>query len=581
MQEKNKTSQWDLLKKYLLPQWPQLLLLMILFLLGIGLQLLHPQIIRLFIDSATKGRELSVLKNLALLFIGAALTQQIVSISVTYFSQNLGWRATNSLRTDVLKHCLKLDMSFHKQHRPGDLIERVDGDISLMFNFFSNLLIEVLSHIFLMIGVVIVLFLEDWRIGLSMTLFVTFAIFIMKIVQQIAVPKQFAFRKMISKFFGFLNEVLGNTEDIRSNGAEDKIVNKFKGYLKKWLPLNMKSSLASITMWTSTLAIFAIGNAIAFGLGGYLWSKGLITVGTVYLIFHYTELLSMPLRQIQGQLADLQKASASIQRVEELLGTSTKLIDGHGKPLKPGPVAIDFEKVSFGYEDSVVLVGIELKLEPGKLLGIVGRTGSGKTTFARLLTRLYDVSTGQIKLNGSNITSLPLASIRESIAYVTQDVQLFNASIRDNLTFFNKEISDEKIWLALENMGLKSWVSSMSQGLDTIITSDGGNLSAGEAQLLAFVRVFLRNPGLVILDEASSRLDAHTEALMEKAIANLLKDRTAIIIAHRLQTIEKVDSILFLDKGKILEYGSNTELRNNPNSNFAKLLCNGLQEVLV
>ncbi len=577
---KNNKSDWRLLKKYLLPQWSQLLFLSVLFFMGISLQLLHPQIIRLFMDSATQGKGLGVLRNLAMVFIGVAIAQQLVNIGVTYLSQNLGWKATNNLRTDVLKHCIGLDMTFHKQHRPGDLIERVDGDISLMFNFFSNLLIEVLSHIVLMIGVIIILFLEDWRMGVAMAVFVLLAIYIMMVIQKIAVPRQVAFRKIVTEFYGFLNEVLGNTEDIRANGAEEKTLNKFKGYLAKWLPLNLKAGIASISMWTSTLAIFAMGNAIAFGLGGFLWSKGIITVGTVYLIFHYTELLSMPLRQIQRQMADLQKASASIQRVEELLNTKNKIREGIGVPLKPGPLKVELQKISFGYEESLVLEDLELSMEPGKVLGVVGRTGSGKTTLARLITRLYDVNTGEIKINGVSIASISLANLRESIAYVTQDVQLFNATIRDNLTFFDKGISDNRIWSALETMGLDGWIRSMPNGLDTVIDSDAGGLSAGQAQLLAFVRVFLRNPGLVILDEASSRLDPHTEALMEKAVYHLLKDRTAIIIAHRLQTIDKVDNVLILDKGKALEYGSNLKLRENPNSHFSKLLANGIQEVL-
>jgi ATP-binding cassette subfamily B protein len=219
-------------------------------------------------------------------------------------------------------------------------------------------------------------------------------------------------------------------------------------------------------------------------------------------------------------------------------------------------------------------------LEPGTVLGLLGRTGSGKTTLARLVFRLYDPAAGRIRMNGVDIRQSRLKALRQRVAIVTQDVQLFQASVRDNLTFFRPDISDERISEVIEDLELADWYQSLPQGLDTRLETGGRGLSAGEAQLLAFTRVFLRDPGLVILDEASSRLDPATEQRIERAIDKLLRNRTAIIIAHRLGTVHRADDIMILEDGSVAEYGNRERLAADTASRFHHLLQTGLEEVL-
>jgi len=220
-------------------------------------------------------------------------------------------------------------------------------------------------------------------------------------------------------------------------------------------------------------------------------------------------------------------------------------------------------------------------LKPGSVLGLLGRTGSGKSTLARLIFRLYDPRSGCIEVNGADLRHAHLEVLRRNIAIVTQDVQLFRASIRDNLTFFDRSISDEKILVTLDELELGDWYRCLPKGLDTELDTGSRSLSAGEAQLLAFTRVFLRNPGLVILDEASSRLDPATEGRLERAIDKLLQDRTAIIIAHRLDTVQRADEIMILEGGRVSEYGDRKQLVADTRSRFYQLLQTGLEEVLV
>jgi ATP-binding cassette, subfamily B, bacterial len=227
-----------------------------------------------------------------------------------------------------------------------------------------------------------------------------------------------------------------------------------------------------------------------------------------------------------------------------------------------------------------VLKDIELELAPGRVLGLLGRTGSGKTTMARLVFRLFDPVEGAIRLGGVDLREAKVKHLRQRVALVTQDVQLFQATVRDNLTFFDRGISDARIQEVIERLELADWYAALPQGLDTKLETGGRGLSAGEAQLLAFTRVFLRDPGLVILDEASSRLDLATEQLIERAVDKLLQERTAIIIAHRLGTVQRADEIMILQDGEIIEHGARLALASEATSRFAHLLETGLEEVL-
>ena len=260
-------------------------------------------------------------------------------------------------------------------------------------------------------------------------------------------------------------------------------------------------------------------------------------------------------------------------------------------------MGVQFDRVSFFYDDEEtraskltsaeslhVLKEINFQLAPGEVLGLLGRTGSGKTTMTRLLFRLYDPQYGSIRLkdNGQlfDIKEIPFQYLRDRIGMVTQSIELFHASVRDNLTFFDTTIPDNNILSVIQDLGLSRWYHSLPSGLDTVLESGGSGLSAGEAQLLAFTRIFLKNPGVIVLDEASSRLDPVTEHLIEQAVDKLTQNRTALIIAHRLKTVQRADKIMILEKGKILEFGERQNLALDPNSRFNQLLKTGMDEVL-
>jgi len=574
-------SYWNLLSDHIRPQKGRFVLLAVLLFGSIGLRIVAPQIMRSFIDSALAGKALSTLTWTAVTFIGIALIQQVVSVAVKYLGENVAWTATNDLRAELAWHALNLDMKFHNDHTPGELIERIDGDVTELATFFSQFALNLIANGLLLIGILIALFLEDWRAGLAFTIYSFATIIILGRLRNIAVPHQKARREAEAQLYGFIEEQLAGTEDIRSSGAVGFSLQELFRHQSTILIHNRKAHFKRWIIENAMGFALTFGNLLAIISGYYLFNLNLVTIGTVYLFVHYINLLEEPFWAMTHEIESFQTIGACVERLTEFRDFKAEVVDGPGVEIPSQPLALQFEDVKFSYngEDSV-LSDLSFNLKPGSILGLLGRTGSGKTTLGRLIFRLYDVKSGSIKINNADLREAHLETLRRNIAMVTQDVQLFRASIRENLTFFDRSIPDEKIIATLEELELGDWLRSQPKGLDTELATGSRSLSAGEAQLLAFTRVFLRNPGLVILDEASSRLDPATEQLLERAIDKLLKNRTAIIIAHRLDTIHRADQIMILDNGKVNEYGDRRQLAADPNSRFYQLLQTGMEEVL-
>lgn len=297
---------WNLLFDYLSPQWGSVCLLTITLFSSIGLQILNPQILRYFIDTAVVGGSSQALFTAALLFVGVAIVTQALAVAAVYFSEKIAWTATNALRFDLAAHCLQLDLSFHKARTPGELIERVDGDVNTLSKFFSEFTIYVLGNIILLLGILAVLFAEDWRAGFTLTLFALTALSTLIRLRYFAVPAWAAYRQVSAEFFGFLGEHLVGTEDVRANGAISYVMRRFYAILQHWLPIFHRARLSTTVLWGTTVGLFIVGNAIALAVGAYLWLQGAITIGTVFLIFYYTDLLGQPIEQIRTQLEELQ-----------------------------------------------------------------------------------------------------------------------------------------------------------------------------------------------------------------------------------------------------------------------------------
>lgn len=572
----------SLLYVYLRPRTGRALLLAALLLTSIGLQLVNPQILRRFIDAAVAGAPPEELTGAAIAFLAIALIQQGLGVASAYVGEDVGWTATNGLRRDLALHCLRLDMDFHNRRTPGEMIERIDGDVTALASFFSQLVIRVLGSGLLLIGAIVMLLREDWRVGLALAAFALAVVTVLGRWRDVAVRALTDERESNAQLFGFVEERLNGLDDLRANGAGRHVMRRLHGVLRVLYHRVRRAWMMRSLLEMGTGGMFALGTILALAMGTHLFLLGVVTLGTVYLFYQYTEMLRGPIEQLTREMQELQRSTAGIVRIRELLALRSQIPEGPGASLPPGPLALEFDHVWFGYgEEGHVLEDVSFQLAPGRRLGVVGRTGSGKTTLTRLLFRLYDPSGGTIRLGGVDLRRMRSDQLRRHVALVTQEVQLFQASVRDNLTFFDPDADDRRIVALLDELGLGDWLARLPAGLDTDLGAGGAGLSAGEGQLLAVARAFLTDPGLIVLDEPSSRLDPETEQRIERAIARLLQGRTAIVIAHRLATVERADEILVMHDGRVAESGQRARLADDPRSRFAGLLRAGVEEVLV
>lgn len=573
-----------LLATYLRPHRGRVVVLALVLTLAIGLQLVNPQLIKRFIDGAVAGEPAGELVPVAVAFMVIALAQQALAVWSTYLAEDVGWLATNQLRTELTGHVLHLDMGFHKQHSAGELIERIDGDVTSLSNFFSAMTIKVVGNGMLVAGILVMLWLESWIVGLIVTAFTVAGMLFMTRLHGITVPWWKAVRATAAEYFGFVGEQVEGTEDSTANGAATFMMGRTHAMEQRWLPQTIRGWTGWGLLWGTTILLYAASTSMVFALGAWLFGIGTLTIGSVYVVFHYVEMTRHPTEQIRSQFEDLQKAGAAIARVEELLAKTTQLKPEGDEPVPGGALRVEFDDVTFAYadgeENETVLHRVAFDIAPGRVVGLLGRTGSGKSTIARLVTRLYEPQHGTVRLGDIPTWDAHVADFRDRVGMVTQDVQLFRASVRDNVTFFDSSISDERILDVIHRLELDGWLASLPDGLDTMLESGNGGLSAGQAQLLAFTRIFLEDPGVVVLDEASSRLDPATESLIERAVDHLLAGRTGIIIAHRLATVTRADDILILDEGEVAEFGERIALAADPTSRFSRLLTAGMEEVL-
>jgi ABC-type multidrug transport system fused ATPase/permease subunit len=559
------------LTSYLAPVRRRVVVLAALLLGSIGLQILVPQLLRSFIDAAVERQAIAGLVSIGFAFLVAGILNQLLDAGSSYLGADIGWTATNRLREELASHLLTLDMAFHNDKTPGEMIERVDGDVTAISDFISRFLVRLLGAAVLLVAVLVVCWIEDYRMGVAITLYVSAVLFLLLRLRNLAVAAAEQEREVSARLYGFVEERLAGIEDIRALGAGRATMARFVPVMRDFFFRTTAAWRQRVIVWVSANTAFWAGDALGLAVGTWLVLRNSITVGTGYLILQYLQLVRRPIEQVTQELQQLQKAAGGIVRIDELQQLRSRLGEG-SRGFPTGPLTVEFDHVHFSYEERPVIEDVTFRLQAGTVLGLLGRTGGGKTTITRLLARLYDPDRGRVRLGGVDLREASTDALRHAIGVVTQDVQLFRASIRDNLTLFGSR-SDSEVLEVLDRAGLGDWVRDM--GLDNEVGSAGQGLSAGEQQLLAFARVFLQNPGIVILDEPSSRLDPATESLLATATERLFAGRTVVIVAHRLETVRTADEIMVVESGRVIEHGRRQDLAEDPASNYARLIAAG------
>lgn len=561
------------LTTYLLPLRARLGWLLLALLGSVGLQLVVPLLLQRFIDASLAGRAASSLVAVGVAYLIAGVVNQALSAVATYIGADLGWRATNRLRHDLARHLIGLDMGYHTDTTPGEMIERVDGDVTAIAQFLARFVVRIAGSALLLIGVLVVSTILDWRLGGAIGVYIGIVLAVLLRLRNYAVAAAEEERETSAALYGFIEERLAGIDDIRANGAGEFTMYRFVDVMRDFYTRTVAAWRKRTVFWVSANTAFWSGDALALTAGVWLHQRGDISVGTAFLILQYVQLVRTPIEQVAQEFQELQKAAGGIVRIDRLRSIGSALDETGTDRIDPGRLGVTFEGVSFRYDDRLVLDDVSFELAPGTVLGLLGRTGGGKTTITRLLARLYDPEAGRVLIGANDVRRVAPAHLRRAVGVVTQDVQLFAASVRDNLTFFDPTLSDGDLRRILGGAGLAEWVDKI--GLDTDLGSGGRGLSAGEAQLLAFARVFVQDPRLVILDEPSSRLDPHTESLIADATHRLFRGRTVVMVAHRLESVRVADEIMVVDSGRIVEHDRRETLAADPESRYARLVAAG------
>lgn len=538
------------------------------------LTLTGPIILRAVIDRAGGGASTSELSLLAVAYLLVALVAQSSALVVAYLSTTAAWETANALRLQLADHVLGLDHEFHRTHSPGELIQRVDGDVTRVSDFLAIVFIRATSAMVIIGGVVVVVTVIDWRVGLAMTAYVAATGYVVYHQRNVSVQESADEMSASARLYGGLEERLNASEDIRANGAGDYAVGRFVEDTSFHVQATLRRERSSLRMWRRLTASVTVGAALAI-IGGALGVQaGAFTLGTAFLLFQYSQQIRRPLDDFINDFEVIQKANGAMLRVMRLFAISTSVHDpaetGIARSPAPGPLTVDFDHVSFDYGDGEpVLQNLDLRVAAGRSVGVVGHSGSGKTTVSRLLVRLIDVSSGELRLGGVPIHQIGTDELRRRVAVVPQSVELVSGTVRDNVTLFDDRIADDDVDRALREVGLDRFCGD---GRDQALGPGGSGLSAGEGQLLALARVWLRRPDLVVLDEATARVDPETEARLEKAVTRLFENRSVFVIAHRLSTLRRVDEIVVVEHGRIAEHGPRAELEADSASRYRQLL---------
>jgi ATP-binding cassette, subfamily B, bacterial len=564
-------SRWRALGALLRPDAGRWAGLGALVAIGSALTIAGPLVVRRIVDTAADGTTASEVTRLALVFLAIAAVAQLFSVIVAWLATVAAWRTTNDLRLTMTRHVLGLDHEFHRTHTPGELIQRVDGDITSVSEFLGQVVTKAAGAAMLVGGMVIVLSVIDWRLGLGMAVYVAFAMAVIVRTRHRAISESSDEMGALGRLYGGIEERLTAAEDLRANGAADHVAWRFVEDSEEALASAVRRERAFLVMWWFVQGAVAAGWVFALVVGAVLYDRGTITLGTAFLLFQFVLLVARPLEEVVHELETVQKANGAMARVAELLAIRPMVLDEGSTSPPSGPLAVTATEVNFDYgDDRPVLRDVDLHIAAGRSVGIVGRTGSGKTTLSRLVLRLVEPTSGLVALNGVPIAEIPFEELRRRVALVPQEVELFAGTVRDNVTLFDDARSPAAVVDALERVGLGALAAS---GIDRELGAGGAGLSAGEAQLLALARVWLRDPDLLVLDEATARVDPDTERRIEAAVVELMHGRTTLVIAHRLSTLKSVDEIVVFEQGRIIEHGDRVDLVGDDDSRFARLLA--------
>ena len=544
---------------------------------------LTPYLLKVVVDDYIIVKNFEGMQSIILLMILVLLFEVIFMYLFTFYANWLGQKVIKDLRVSVFKKIIKFKMSFFDKNAVGRLVTRTVNDIETIASIFSQGLFTIIADILKMITVLTVMTIISLELTLVVISIFPILIFATRVFQKTMKVAFEKVRREVANLNSFVQERISGIKIVQIFNREKVEINNFK-------KINIKHRDAWLrTVWINSIffPIAEISTSICIGLlvwyGGYNNLNGEnISLGTLFLFISMSGLLFRPLRQIADRFNTLQMGMVSTERIFNILENEQQISDNGRLKEKSFKGLIEFNNVNFSYlVNQQVLNNISFKINPGESFAIVGPTGSGKTTITNLITKFYEVDTGNILIDGKDINHYSLETVRSKIGVILQDVFLFADTIFNNITLYNKDITMENVENAAKELEIHDFINSLPGGYSFNVSERGDTLSAGQKQLIAFLRVLVNNPDILILDEATSSIDSYSEELIKNATKKITKDKTSIIIAHRLSTIESADKIIYMENGKILESGNHKQLLSISNGKFKKLYEEQFVEELV
>ncbi len=550
---------------YLLPYRTTVLFAFFLIVVESALEIAFPLMTMLAVDDYMATGDLNGLLLIALAYFCLLVVKLGVGFVQTYLLQSTGQKIMFDMRRQIFNHIQTLSTSFFDKNPVGRLITRVTSDVEVLNEMFSAGIVSVFGDILTLTGIMIALLIMNWRLALIVLAVVPLIMVVTAIFRAKARDGYRRVRIAVARISAFLQEHITGMSVIQLYNRERKSGEKFAAINREHLRANLDSIMAYAVFYPAVELLSATAIAMIVWYGGGQVLADTLTLGALIAFFQFSERFFRPIRDLSEKYNILQSAMASSERIFNLLDTKPTIVS----PAMPRAIpskgsafrgTVEFRNVSFAYnDDDWVLKDVSFEVGSGESVAIVGHTGAGKTTVTNLMTRFYDIQKGQILLDGVDVATIDLDSLRGRFAVVLQDVFMFSGTLGSNIRL-GSGISEERVLQAVEDVNLGSYVRSLEDGLNHPVNERGTTLSVGQRQLVAFARALAHDPEILILDEATSSVDTETEQQIRKAIDRLMTGRTSIVIAHRLSTIQRCDKIIVMHKGRIREVGTHQEL---------------------
>ena len=544
---------------------------------------LTPYLLKITVDDFIRPKNYSGMLFLICLMLFALILEVVFQFLFVFYANWLGQKVIKDLRTELFDKIIHFKMAYFDKTSIGRLVTRSVNDIETISSIFSQGLFMIIADLLKMSFVIVVMILVDWQLSLIVFSILPVIVYATRLFQK-SMKKAFEeVRLQVSNLNSFVQERISGIKIVQLFHREKIEYNKF-------IEINEKHKKAWLkTVWFNSIffPIAEISSSVTIGLlvwyGGFsVISGNNISIGTIFLFIQMSQMLFRPLRQIADKFNSLQMGMVAADRIFDILETEKSIIKKGKYIPKNIEGNIHFKNLKFSYvPGETVLNNINLKIKAGETVAIVGSTGAGKSTIINLLSRLYEFDSGEITIDSKSIRSYDLKELRKHIAIVLQDVILFADTIYNNITLFNNEISKTEVINSAKNIGVHDFISSLPGGYDYNVKERGVTLSSGQRQLIAFLRAYISNPEILVLDEATSSIDSYSEEIIQVATEKITKGKTSIIIAHRLATIRNADRIIMMEKGRIVEEGTHKELINLNEGHYSKLYKLQFEEELI